>query len=923
MKTSNGQAHAGQVLRPRSLGFALRLLGFFALVPAAQAQFVTVGPDPACSFSTLQDAVDAIPRGGQTSIRVVNDRNGFVSANLLIIDRNVSIFGGYDNCADTSADLARPSIIRSAGGSTPTVFITSFASAIPAQVRLENVRIEGGNAPFGAGLRISGANAVRLSSSVVSGNHASRFGGGVHLDGNQGASLRIEYGTRIEDNQADERGGGLSCVGGEVVFRDGRIGDNLAGLHGGGIYLDGCRLEGGGTGTRRIDANFVDASDEPYSAPFDEGVPAAGGGIYARASSRIELGNASSTTLLHDNDIRHRIYDGFGSHYTVDRGQGGALRLIGGSAAKLVNAHLRANRANEGGAVFASGGSVFTLERDAAGCPVVAGESGCVSLVGNRAVGYDNGFDFCASSANNYAGRGGALALRGPSRALLDGVQVRGNRVTQTEGCVDERYEQYPHGAAFDVRGNGITLEVFNSVVAGNVDVRADDLVHVRGDGSVFRAAHSTFVGNALVGGSDSLEALFRTAGPAPRIELLSSIVVEPGRALFANDGAASPALRVDCVLASSLSQFDDITDHRITRSSAGSAGFVDAATGDFRLAAGSAALDRCDLSELTARGIADRAARDLGGERRPWSGPGVATPWDLGAFERVQGTTPPQADLRLEFGDGGFAVPPGGSLGYLVAVRNAGPSPAQGLGWTADLDPAVGLPVAAVPFDARWNCQVQSRQVRCTWAERLNVGAATPQVAIQATAPLQPAALLSSAALDPSITYVDPVSTNDRATVATSIGLAAELRLLLGEAPRAPAGGRVRIALSVRNAGPDVAIEPRFSLTVPADFDQIDVESTPSTAWRCIEPQTEADGRRLIGCAATSLSPGDASFVFAARLPPAVAIGSRLPLDALITANGDGDDPDDNGLAFEVEVIAPAEAPARVFRDSFEQAPP
>ncbi|MGB0135242.1 hypothetical protein, partial [Dokdonella sp.] len=415
------------------------------LAGIAQTSFaggtVTVGSEATCSFHTINDAINSVPSGGSVTIRLSNN---VVSDPFLSIDRNVTLTGGYSNCSDISSDANAPSVIQGIGNNQPVGFISGFANPIAVTVSLSRVRIQGGVAPKGAGLRIGGAASVRLTSVELTDNVAGEFGGGVYIDGSNGAQLTIQSDTQLTDNVAIQRGGGIYCLnantesGGKVDFRDGDIVDNVAGAHGGGVYLENCEMTGSLSGERRIASNEVDRVDYP-EAVVDEYGSASGAGIYATSASHLSLGSRSSTTLIEGNVGRNKVYDGFGSHYEVDRGDGGGLTLLNDSVAELTNTHIANNQAADGGGVMVRGLARFELKRDPGGCIANANFPGCASLVGNKGRGYDNGFDFCVNSDRNWAGRGGAIAMRG-AFGELDGVWVKGNQAVQTDGCAISDY---------------------------------------------------------------------------------------------------------------------------------------------------------------------------------------------------------------------------------------------------------------------------------------------------------------------------------------------------------------------------------------------------------------------------------------------------------------------------------------------------
>ena len=103
---------------------------------------------------------------------------------------------------------------------------------------------------YGAGLYIHLKALVTLEDTVVSGNVATRSGGGIYIRAEDGAVLTLDQGSAVMSNSAPNaaygNGGGIYCstlVPSSVIgLLDGFIYDNEAANDGGGLYLWGCGL---------------------------------------------------------------------------------------------------------------------------------------------------------------------------------------------------------------------------------------------------------------------------------------------------------------------------------------------------------------------------------------------------------------------------------------------------------------------------------------------------------------------------------------------------------------------------------------------------------------------------------------------------------------------------------------------------------
>ena len=887
------------------------LIGIALCGALSPALAVTVGTEANCDFSTINDALGSVPRGGSVSIRLSNNAP---HDPFLLIDRNLTIIGGYTSCSDGTADANAHSVIRGIGNNQPNLNLSGFANPINVSVSLINLRIEQGASARGGGIRVTAANSVRLSNVRVLSNTATEFGGGVYLDGGKGASLVIEHDSVISGNIAEERGGGVYCIdanaanGSGMDFRTGLISGNVAGAHGGGIYLSACDLSGSRTGTRRIAENEVDRVDYP-SAELDQYGIVSGAGIYAAGGSQLELGSRQSITTIDNNVGRHSILNGFGPHYEVNRGEGGGLALIGGALAKLVNAHIAENQAAQGAGVLVRAGARLEMNRDPGGCVSHPDYPGCASLTSNRARGYDNGHTGCVSSNTSWAGRGGAVAMRGGS-GELDGVWVKNNQAIQTNGCVETTYERFPHGAAFDLR-NG-TLDIINTVVHGNGHSTADDVIHVNGGEALFRAYHSTFFGNSNVD-----DALMRTSSGSPSIGLFNSILVESTR-LYENDGAAEGLLRTVCVYASSLSSLDDAPISDLRESVAGSdPGFVDGVADDFSLRNDAAALDLCRADELTIRDRLDEVQADVVGSNRPRIVLGDSTrSWDAGAFENQTGQAGIAADLGLEITDSDFVFGLNQSMGYQVTLSNAGPNAVTNAGFAFAVSNSAQLPLFITPFGAGWVCGDSGHTASCQYGNALASGESAPIVAFQFTSPNTPTALLASVGTLLPGNIVDTLSTNNTATEITSIALDSDVLPQFGQVPPSLVTGQsAQLEVILRNNGPDVSQGARLRVTFTDLLTDISVVDSPSS-WTCGPLFPDGSGRVSMVCATAQAYVGDYQFTLDIQVPG----NAPAPSDWLIELNAEQALPDagPNNRSISLPVVQGTVVDA-LFSNSFE----
>ena len=243
----------------RYLLFALALL----LVSQSASAIVTVGPaGSGCQFTKIQDAIDYVIGKERNSPDDVDPFIGVAGDNFyneaLVIDSGgvdayvdpfgiqeafVQIYGNYDqNCNDIPIDTTAG---IGAGGSQSGNSVIEVVGGSPVRVVLNHFVLTDGNTDgFGGGIHFhnGAAGYLDLSNVDITGNHAS-YGGGITIEGHApGFTLALHPGVTIENNTADNGGGGLYLGGetfayateGNVVFVN-----NTAGSDGGGIAFEG------------------------------------------------------------------------------------------------------------------------------------------------------------------------------------------------------------------------------------------------------------------------------------------------------------------------------------------------------------------------------------------------------------------------------------------------------------------------------------------------------------------------------------------------------------------------------------------------------------------------------------------------------------------------------------------------------------
>lgn len=408
--------------------------------------------------------------------------------------------------------------------------------------------------------------------------------------------------TRLEN--LDVSGGGVGgdvgdfggvAVGGRAraALADLRIHDNV-GIFGGGLGVTGTNaivdvermveidanrsLYGGGiasVGTVRL---------RPYTVDIHDNNAAAGGGLYVDSGLASVGGDPDAGLPVDGLLIRNNT--------ATERGGG---VYVTGTFGKLLaeSTVVRDNSAGaEGGGLYATNGGYLQFTRYNMG-PVrpCAAEQQCLRVSGNSAP------------------RGGGVALSAGANAVLNHSLIRDNTAADAP--------------AISLRDAATDLRLAGSLIVRN-RCSGDNSVcaPIRTTAGKLRFTYTTIADN--VAGSTMAAPIFADGGSASRYEFYSSLISGHTQ-LFVLNGAV-PSYAGDCVMLSAGQ-----LPGGLTRSDVAPIVFADATRGDYRLRAGTAAIDYCDAGPIPTEDP------DVDGVVRGLESPGNANDFgahDLGAFE-------------------------------------------------------------------------------------------------------------------------------------------------------------------------------------------------------------------------------------------------------------------------------------------------
>ncbi len=231
--------------RRRSMSFLGRLaVGScvsFLLVDAACAT-ISVGPPGACTFSTVQAAINAAAATDTITV----SGGATYAENLVVNNKSLTISSCPCNPTVCTADringTLQNAIISGANATTPVLRVTGTSN-----VTLSHLTIQDGHtgSTDGGGISFTGVGALSMSDSIVIGNTAN-YGAGIDFNpASDGSTLTLGPNTTISDNTAAVSGGGVRMERGTLYAQSKNtwIALNKAKTgYGGGIEIAGSNV---------------------------------------------------------------------------------------------------------------------------------------------------------------------------------------------------------------------------------------------------------------------------------------------------------------------------------------------------------------------------------------------------------------------------------------------------------------------------------------------------------------------------------------------------------------------------------------------------------------------------------------------------------------------------------------------------------
>lgn len=556
---------------------------FIGLWPlACPAATFTVGSNSGCTHTSIQAAIDAAAAAPGTDTVLVARNQTWTAQQLSISGQSLILAGGTPQCG-LAPDGSLTLISGAGGAQLPVLRITTTGDSV---VTLRSLQITGGDVAgdgLGGGIQYNGSvnSSLVIEDSVVSGNIAG-YGGGIYVNG-QGSRGRLVVGADVlvGSNEARISGGGIYLSNADLQMDapGSAIANNTAGDFGGGLRVLGpsdSSIRSGGLGT--LGTIFGN------TARIGGGIALQGApDIDNLVTLEMETTNPASVVRIRGNLARERG----GAMYARTESTAG----LGSVFATLMGVSIEENTAQTGAAVYLDYSSSLTFT---IGPVLILGPvEGCGAADGcNRVVGN------LARTAGGALSSGGILVAGDAS-----GLRLTGTVIVDNDGGPPV-YSDDP----FSEPGERVQLN--NVLIANNV-VRGDSVVRVvRGVST--RIVNSTIAGNSLTGG-----AIIEAAG---HTTIDGSVLWQPGKTTLVTGSSTLGRLVASEVGSLGGALLTINADPR----------FVDPARDNFRLKAGSRAIDVAPAVAGDDRD-ADGRPRDVNLALVT----DVLGPRDLGAFER------------------------------------------------------------------------------------------------------------------------------------------------------------------------------------------------------------------------------------------------------------------------------------------------
>lgn len=287
---------------------------------------------------TGRDSVISVQNGADFTLC---DCNGSQSTHYYTVDEDgLYIFDGVTADTPEAQPLEGGVVTGGYGGSGGGIFANTTGITMTGGTIAENdcTKYSGG------GLYVDDST-MTMSGGTVKGNTAEGDGGGIY--GYNGVQLTLSGEALISENSTEDNGGGIALeMNSSVTLEGGKVSDNFAYLHGGGIYVkegavtmkggaivgNDCNRDGGGIYSSDSTIDMSDGSIEENQSCLK--TTNGGGAIYANIDSTLTISGGQI--------VNNSIVDGLGggailTHSDTTLQLGGAPVIAGNTFNEVEN----------------------------------------------------------------------------------------------------------------------------------------------------------------------------------------------------------------------------------------------------------------------------------------------------------------------------------------------------------------------------------------------------------------------------------------------------------------------------------------------------------------------------------------------------------------------------------------------------------
>jgi len=388
----------------------------------------------------------------------------------------------------------------------------------------------GGTSGSGGGILNDVGGSLTVSDCMISGNSASRAGGGIEDVSGDVTTVTITNVTITNNNtgSAPGNGGGIHITGaGSMMITGGAVSGNTASAEGGGLWngagtmtvsgvtIDGNKASGngadqGGGGIYNLSGTLVVESGTMITNNSCDGTSGSGGGVLIDAGASAAFagstisGNSASRAGggIEDNSGDASVINVINMMITNNStgsapGNGGGVHITGGGNMRVVGGAVSGNTAAaEGGGLWNGSGEMIVNgvtidDNKASGADANQGGGGLYNLSGSLII--ENSTMITNNTCDGASGSGGGILNDVGATLTISDCTISGNTANRAGGGIE------------DVSGSTTSSSLTNVTLNGNdagTSPGNGGGIHITGDGNMTINGGTMLENTAVEGGA-------------------------------------------------------------------------------------------------------------------------------------------------------------------------------------------------------------------------------------------------------------------------------------------------------------------------------------------------------------------------------------------------------------------------------------